>query len=309
MSLIEKKRKIVVFFQAQPPKHAQLCSDILKEKKMEITDNLYHVPQDLKPFVKAIWFVSANGQAGEMSPMQCCLPNGLAELIINLTPQYRHGGELQGNWMTFPNDYVVGVMSEPVYWNMEAGAVIMGVSLRPEAFMRLFNLSIGDIADTIAETKAFFGALLGDLITQLREAPDHETRQQILVQDFRRREAVQQSRQAYFFHALEHIHASAEVPSVEDICEQVSVGKRQLQRAFQDNLGISLKTYGRIIRFTKVYDFIYKNPQRKLTEIAHHFGYADQSHFIREFREFTRESPSSFISEYELQARMPVALN
>lgn len=276
---------------------------------MEITDNLYDVPQDLKPYIKAIWCVSATGQPGEISPQQCCLPNGLTELIINLTPQHRHFGELQGNWMTFPNAYVVGVMSEPVYWSMEAGTQIMSITLKPEAFMTLFNRSISEIADTIAEMDVFFGDLLGDLVAHIRQAPNHESRKDLIVQYFRKRQAVQEARQPYFFQALEQIRASSDLPSMEDICEQVLVGKRQLQRAFQDNLGISLKTYGRIIRFTKVYEFIYKNPQRKLTEIAHEFGYADQSHFIREFKEFTGDNPTSFISGYDHQPRMPLALS
>lgn len=275
---------------------------------MEITDSLFEVPQDLKPFIKAIWSVRAEGQPGEISPMQCCLPNGLAELIINLTPKYQHFGQLHGDWMTFPNAYVVGVMSEPVYWNMEAGAEIIGISLKPEAFITLFNRSIGDIADTIEETHVFFGNLLGDLIEQIWQAPDNESRKNLIIQYFRKLQAIQEGRQPYFFQALEQIRASSEIPSTEDICEQVLVGKRQLQRAFQYNLGISLKTYGRIIRFTKVYEFIYKNPQRKLTEIAHEFGYADQSHFIREFREFTGDNPTSFISGFEHQPRVFLAL-
>jgi len=289
------------------PESFHFCAIILKEKKMKITNEFIEVPEDLKPYVKGIWYVAGEGRPGEISPMQCCLPNGLTELIISLNPK-QHQGSLCGTWMVFPNAYLVGVMSEPVYWNMESGAALFGISLKPETLMTLFNLPAGEIADTFAETDVFFGNLLGDLIEKIQQAPDNSARTQLVVQYFRKRRAVHAARQPYFFQALERIRTGVEIPSLEDICEQVFVGKRQLQRAFQDNLGVSAKTYGRIIRFAKAYEFIYKNPQLKLTEIAHEFGYADQSHFIREFREFTGEKPTTFISGYELQARMPFAL-
>ncbi len=272
---------------------------------MEITHKFYEIPEDLSPLIKAIWHVNASGKAGEISPVQCCLPNGLTELIVNLKPQFKHYGELNGARVVFPDAYMVGVMSEPVHWSMDAGTELLGICFTPEAFVSIFNLSISDIADRFERADLFLGGMLGNLINQIRMASHHEQRQRFIVDYFRQRQINNEIRQPYFFQALEQIRLSSDALSLEEICGQVFVGKRQLQRAFQDNLGVSLKTYGRILRFVRVYDSIYKNPNRKLTEIAHQFGYADQSHFIREFREFTGDNPSAFLSDYQLDANMP----
>ena len=40
-----------------------------------------------------------------------------------------------------------------------------------------------------------------------------------------------------------------------------------------------------------------------------HFGYADQSHFIRDFKTFTGENPTSFMSGFAPQNRTPFAIS
>lgn len=275
---------------------------------MRITTDTIEAPADLKPFIKGFWHIAAIGTEGEISPMQCCLPDGLTELIIHLNPK-RHSGRLGGEWMTFPEAYLVGLMSEPVYWNMEAGGELFGISIKPETFVTLFDLPINEIADRFAKVEDFFGNLLGDLVSQIQQAPDNAARAGLAAQYFRNRRAAHEDRQPYFFRALEYIRKSTVLEPMEDICEQVFVGKRQLQRAFQDNLGLSAKTYGRIIRFSKAYEFSFENPQVKLTEIAHEFGYADQSHFIRDFKAFTGGNPKAFMAKYEFRARMRMALS
>lgn len=61
----------------------------------------------------------------------------------------------------------------------------------------------------------------------------------------------------------------------------------------------------RISRLNAVHQLLDRNTALDLTSVAHHCGYADQSHFIRDFKSFTGERPGLFIkneSEYIVNA-------
>ena len=77
--------------------------------------------------------------------------------------------------------------------------------------------------------------------------------------------------------------------------KEINISKRRLEQRFQKEIGISQKLYLRTIRINKVINHIRANENIKLTQVAYQFGYFDQSHFIRDFKSFTGQSPRQFL--------------
>ena len=74
------------------------------------------------------------------------------------------------------------------------------------------------------------------------------------------------------------------------------VSERQLERLFKKYIGLSPKYYARIIRFNYIFKLIHlKNTS--WAEVVYQSGFYDQSHFIRNFKAFTGEDPSSYYFE------------
>ncbi len=48
-----------------------------------------------------------------------------------------------------------------------------------------------------------------------------------------------------------------------------------------------------MVRFSEAYRFKDRNPYIPWTEIAHNFGYYDQTHLIRDFRRFAGVNPNT----------------
>lgn len=81
--------------------------------------------------------------------------------------------------------------------------------------------------------------------------------------------------------------------SVNTLAYDACLSKRQFERVFRDTVGMNPKEYARIVRFQKAL-WLMQNGERNYAGIAAECGYADQCHFIRNFRELSGYTPESF---------------
>jgi AraC-like DNA-binding protein len=84
---------------------------------------------------------------------------------------------------------------------------------------------------------------------------------------------------------------------IADLAEHCNLSSRQLQRQFQDVVGVSAKTLARSMRFEEIRKRLMFEPDQSLTDLAYEYGYADQAHFIHDFKEFADRTPSEFARE------------
>lgn len=231
------------------------------ENKMKMITGHYAVPADLQPYIDSFWYVENSGPETETSPWQYCLATGLVEIIIHIRPPYTHTGLMSGKRVDFPVSFLGGIHVEPVLFQMKGGCGMFGISCKPEMFLTLFNMPIGALADYFTDLRSIFGKSGDELTERIQDAPSHENRVQEAVNFFRKRAASPAQQDRYYFsEAMQYIRMGIGQHSVDDLCGKVFVGKRQLQRVFQENIGISPKVYGRIIRFKSAYDYTIRRP-------------------------------------------------
>lgn len=84
---------------------------------------------------------------------------------------------------------------------------------------------------------------------------------------------------------------------VQDLAKDMGYSTRQLRRIFDKSLGLSPKMFIRLVRYNAALQLMHRRQHINLTDIAYQCGYHDQAHFIHEFKEFTEQTPSSFIQE------------
>ncbi len=77
------------------------------------------------------------------------------------------------------------------------------------------------------------------------------------------------------------------------LAEDLNYSERHISRIFQDSMGISPKTFARIIRFQNAVDAII-NSSDFLGNFFYELGYSDQAHFQREFKQYTGTTPKNF---------------
>lgn len=95
---------------------------------------------------------------------------------------------------------------------------------------------------------------------------------------------------------LDLIFSTNGMLTVAEMATAAGISERQLERLFKKYIGLSPKYYARIIRFNYIFELI-KSKQHTWAEVVYQSGYYDQSHFIRNFKAFTGEDPSSYYFE------------
>ena len=83
--------------------------------------------------------------------------------------------------------------------------------------------------------------------------------------------------------------------SVARLAAEAGVSHKRLIKLFTDEVGFTPKLYLRVIRFQRVLMRIFQAPTVDWGDVVERHGYFDQSHFIRDFREFSGLTPSEYL--------------
>ncbi|MFY0252522.1 DUF6597 domain-containing transcriptional factor [Chitinophaga sp. 30R24] len=94
--------------------------------------------------------------------------------------------------------------------------------------------------------------------------------------------------------ALSEIMASKGSIALKTLQQQLQVTERSFERRFKQGVGISPKLFSRICRFQHSLTQLRNSHYNKLSDIAFENDYADQSHYIRVFKEFAGFSPNQY---------------
>lgn len=86
---------------------------------------------------------------------------------------------------------------------------------------------------------------------------------------------------------------------ITELEELTGFSARYIHKVFIEQFGISPKLYCLILRFQHALFNLTCDNKLNLTDLAIELGYADQSHFLREFKKFAAISPKKFMHEVE----------
>lgn len=82
--------------------------------------------------------------------------------------------------------------------------------------------------------------------------------------------------------------------AIRELTETHQINARTLQRQFEIEIGLSAKHFAKIIRFNHAKKLIQRDPHVNLAEVAYTCGYADQPHFIKNFKSLYGITPTQF---------------
>lgn len=92
--------------------------------------------------------------------------------------------------------------------------------------------------------------------------------------------------------AIQLIYKHKGTIRIKDLNEQLCISPSPFEKRFRKLVGTTPKKFASIVRFNAVLDNLDKT--KTLTEICYENNFFDQAHFIKDFKQFTGETPENF---------------
>lgn len=171
---------------------------------------------------------------------------------------------------------------------------MIGVHLYPYALNALFDIPTIEFTNQLPDLHSILKPAEINLSERVFEAGSNNERI-LIISDFLESK-IKTSVKPEIAYAVKKIIQTNGNITINNLLTEASTSQRQFERNFKEHVGFSAKLFARIIRFNSL---ISKSDWRgqSLTQIAHHFGYYDQSHFVHEFKEFSGLNPKAYFSE------------
>lgn len=170
--------------------------------------------------------------------------------------------------------------------------MVVKVGFQPGGLYRLLGIPMNEFdADEGFESDYLIDKELVFIIEQLNEATSFEQMVSIL-QKWLLHKLYYLKKELPIDKALPYIIEKGTLHRISEVASEACVSIRQLERLYQQRIGLSPQLYARLVRFTKAWVIKEGNPFIKWTQLAYQCGYSDQMHLIHDFKEFTGFTPS-----------------
>ena len=241
--------------------------------------------------VECVW--TLEGHARELAePAQPILPDGRSEMILHFGDPFERLDE--GSAVRQPLLIFAGQLTRRLVLQPTGRVAVLGVRFRPDGAGVFVRAPLRDLVGQTIDV-ADAAPSLAQAARQVRDDAGALDRAVLLVQT-RLAASAQGPVDRRVVHAVRVIDASGGLIAIDHLARSMGTTRRHLERLFLDRVGIPPKRLARLTRFQRAVTVLEREetgPRGAAT--AHACGYADQAHFVRDFRELADCTPSAHL--------------
>ncbi len=241
----------------------------------------------LKSLVKEYWVFENDDLTVEQ---QKIIPDGYSEIIIHYGDPYRIN--LSGQWETQSRMLFSSQISKFFHLENTGNSGMIGIKLYPTTFNELFQMDVSHLTDRVVPLNQIIPDRIVGL-TSLQETNISMEERSQLAEKWLLEQLSMISFQDKIRKCLEMIFVTHGMIDIDQMATTIELSTRQLERLFKKVVGLTPKFYCRIIRFNYIFE-VMKEQKDSWIRTALQSGFFDQSHFIKNFKEFTGEEPSNY---------------
>jgi AraC-like DNA-binding protein len=189
---------------------------------------------------------------------------------------------------------IIGTMTRPLTFTTTGPVDLLGVRFRPGGLSGFLASDAAKLTDARVDLANFWGQLAEEAWHRLGEATA-ANRIRLLQGILGARGNGRIQTDPFIHHCVTKIEAVRGGLRIGDLEKSTGLSARQLERKFARHLGISPKTFSRVVRFKSVAAVTAKSDPPDWVTLAGDFGYADQPHLVREFKAFSGLTPVEYL--------------
>ena len=234
----------------------------------------------LRPLVEKYWILEGESRGAEWEHI---LPDGRAELIFHYGEPFARRTAATRSEVQ-PRAIVAGQITAPACLRPLGVAGVAAIRLRPEA-TGLLGPAAGEITDRFEALDRL--ARTDIVLEELAGAATDRERIDVLERFLPA--VVRAAPRPEVAFAVDRLVRRGGVLSIETLASQTGVARRQLERRFQSDVGLSPKSFARLLRVNRAARLILS--EASLADVAAACGYFDQAHMSNDFRQLIHRSP------------------
>jgi hypothetical protein len=253
---------------------------------------------DLAFLVKCFWTLEVPAEASK--ERQRILPDGCIELIFTLGDNIQRLCD-DGSWITQPRAMVVGQITEPFVIEPTGYVNTFATRFYPYGFANFITTPAQELSNKETPLALLFGEQpAAELEQKIIQATN--TQERILImQDFLLAKLSDTTIiDGIVKSTIDALLATGGSVAINDILGDELSKRRQLERNFHKQVGMTPKQLSKVIRLQTALKLMLGDQTENLTKIAYESEYYDQAHFIKDFKEFTGISPKAFLENGQM---------
>jgi AraC-like DNA-binding protein len=250
----------------------------------------------LSTLVKSFFYFES-----DVRPMSdVVFPGGNMEVVFNLGSGVWKTAS-RGRFVQTPKIEIWGQLTQPLQVRSEGLNKMLGARFFAAGAAAFFRENLSELNDDVSDARAVFGKEIDRVHEQLLNLSSMTQRvallekflldQIISVDD--KASASGAARVTLVRKIARELQHGVFAGDIKALASRHDVSPRYLQQLFLQHTGVTPKLFHKISRFQASLKLVTRQ-EKSLTTIAYDCGYADQSHFIREFKSFTGLTPSSY---------------
>jgi Helix-turn-helix domain len=250
---------------------------------------------DLQSLIKCHWILEIPADVD--AERQRIIPDGCIELIFMLgddVKRFTKGDE----FIIQPRAMVIGQITEPFVIQPTGFVNSFATRFYPYGFANFSSAPCINLANKETPIEFLFGEEASKgLKEQIVHAEDTNTRIKVVERFLLTKLQNQTTIDSIVKNTIDAIFSTGGSAPINSIVKNDASKRRQLERKFVKQIGLSPKQLGRVIRMQAALHLLLNRQSESFTSIAYESDYYDQAHFTKDFKDFTGITPKDFLRD------------
>ncbi len=253
---------------------------------------------DLSAVIKCHWILEV---PEDMEPTkQRIVPDGCIEMCFILGDDVKRFTS-ETEFIIQPRAMVLGQITKPYYVQPTGYVNTFTVKFYPYGFANFINHPIQELADKETPLTSLFEEQAAiDLEQKIIDAASTESRIEIIESFLSERLTTPSVVDNIVKSTIDALSSTKGKAPINSILQNDLSKRRNLERKFSKQVGISPRQLAKVIRLQAALKMILNNKGESLTEVAYESEYYDQAHFTKDFKELTGTNPKEYLTDDQM---------
>jgi methylphosphotriester-DNA--protein-cysteine methyltransferase len=222
-------------------------------------------------------------------------PSAYSAIVINCGDDY-YVLPKDKEWQIVPKQAIVGQLTNSYSLKFTGHIHTAAIVFKPAALSAIFKLNVFALVNERTHLRIVVNeeGELNALHAGLRAAADAPRQAKLLENFVLTYFNKYRIKDDTINKAANYIVEQNGQVNIDELCRQFFISRRQFERKFLQRTGLSPKYYARMRRISYLCAQMAGKKEVNWQDLYYNLDYYDQSHFIKDFTEFTGRSPSDY---------------